>query len=289
MKDPDAARSPGRPVQLIDATGPICSHRRHCPRRLVQRRGKTTPYPHHVLGAKWLGPTGFVASPGGEKKTDPRLPFVPALDGLYGCGPVFAPAGRLGRSFAATFKEGRTPAWRREYRALSRRRLGDALERPRVGRPRRAFRWVKRLAYEDDEGRGRKRNALQRTGTDTDGARRYFARPTPLPASGKTVEGRAQGGGRYRWKVGDEGFNRRRDGGWDLGQVYGVGPERWEAYYPLLRIAFFLIRLPEGGGLPRRPAEEAGRPVWGPLGGLKNVARRPVGGVRFPSWEGCVV
>src|SRR4051794_15213625 len=62
MKTLDAARLLGRPVLLIDATGLICFHRRHCPHCLVQRHGKQTLYLHQVLEAKLLGPTGVVVS-----------------------------------------------------------------------------------------------------------------------------------------------------------------------------------------------------------------------------------
>jgi hypothetical protein len=42
MKALDAARLLGRPVLLIDATGLICFHRRHCAYCLVQRHGQQT-------------------------------------------------------------------------------------------------------------------------------------------------------------------------------------------------------------------------------------------------------
>ena len=66
MKALDAARLLGRPVLLIDATGLLCFHRRHCPHCLVQRHGKQTLYLHHVLEAKLLGPAGVVVSLGSE-------------------------------------------------------------------------------------------------------------------------------------------------------------------------------------------------------------------------------
>src|SRR5262249_36071271 len=117
MKALDAARLLGRLVLLIDGTGLICLHRRHCPYCLVPRDGKQTLYLHQVLGAKLLGPAGVVVSLGSEfienadagavagksaeevkqdcelkalqrllprlKKTYPQLHFVLALDNLY--------------------------------------------------------------------------------------------------------------------------------------------------------------------------------------------------------------
>src|SRR3954471_13924487 len=152
MKALDAARLLGRPVLLIDATGLLCFHRRHCAHCLVQRHGKQTLYLHHALEAKLLGPAGVVVSLGSEfienadaagargksalevkqdcelkalhrllpriKKDYPQLHFVLALDNLYACGPVFAWAQQLGWSYVVTFKEGRTPALWREFQTL---------------------------------------------------------------------------------------------------------------------------------------------------------------------------
>src|SRR5438128_1119227 len=62
MKALDPARLLGRPVLLLDATGLICFHRRHCPHCLTQRHGNKTLYLHQVLEAKLLGPAGIVLS-----------------------------------------------------------------------------------------------------------------------------------------------------------------------------------------------------------------------------------
>ena len=319
MKALDAARLQGRPVLLIDATGLICFHRRHCPHCLTQRHGETVLYLHNVLEAKLLGPGGVVVSLGSEfidnadagdatgksaeqvkqdcelkalrrllprlKKAYPQLRFVLALDSLYGCGPVFALAQQFGWSFVVTFKEGRTSALWQEYRALRaacpenvrRRDWADGLVQE--------FRWVKQLAYEDSEGRLWQLNALECTETTALGEQRYFAWLTPLPVGQKTVEEVAQKGGRYRWKVENEGFNRQKNSGLNLGHVYSTDPEKWKAYYVILQIAFVIVQLLERGSLLRRLSEEAGRPVWKLFGSLKNVARRLLDSVRYVAWE----
>src|SRR5207237_7806925 len=94
------------------------------------------------------------------KKAYPQLPFVLALDSLYGCGPVFALAQQFGWSFVVTFKEGRTPALWQEFRALLPACPGNVLRRGWVDRPAQEFRWVTQLAYEDSERRVWKLNAL---------------------------------------------------------------------------------------------------------------------------------
>ena len=319
MKALDAARLLGRPVLLIDATGLICFHRRHCPYCLTQRQGKQTLYLHHVLEAKLLGPSGVVVSLGSEfienadaagaqgkgaeqakqdcelkalhrllpriKKDYPQLPFVLALDGLYGCGPVFALAQKFGWSFVVTFKEGRAKALWQEFRALLRACPQNVLRRRWADRPAQEFRWVNQLAYEDSEGRTWRLNALECTETAADGAEQYFAWLTALPVGRRTVEEIAQKGGRDRWKVENEGFNRQKNSGLNLEHVYSIDPEKWKAYYLLLQIAFILVQLLERGSLLRRLAAEAGRPVWALFGSLRNVARRLLDSVRFVTWE----
>jgi len=319
MKALDAARLLGRPVLLIDATGLLCFHRRHCKHCLVQRHGKQALYLHHVLEAKLLGPGGVVVSLDSEfienadaadakgrsaeevkqdcelkalhrllpriKKTYPQLGFVLALDNLYACGPVFALADQLNWSYVVTFKEGRTPAWWREFRALLPACPDNVLRRQWADGREQEFRWVNRLAYEDSERRLWEFNALECTERTAGGARQYFAWLTPLPVGRKTVEEVAQKGGRYRWKVENEGFNRQKNSGLNLEHVYSTDPEKWKAYYLLLQIAFILVQLVERGSLLRRLAAEAGRPVWKLFGSLKNVARRLLESVRFVAWE----
>jgi hypothetical protein len=319
MKALDAARLLGRPVLLVDATGLICFPRRHCPHCLVQRQGQQTLYLHQVLEAKLLGPAGVVVSLDSEfidnadagaaagrsaeqvkqdcelkalrrlapriKKAYPQLPFVLALDSLYACGPVLALARQMNWSVVATFKEGRTPALWREFRALLPQCPQNLLQQTWRDGPTQTFRWVSRLDYEDSAGRTHQVNALECTETPAQGPARYFAWLTLLPVGAKTVAAIAQQGGRYRWKVENEGFNRQKNSGLNLEHVYSIDPEKWKSYYVLLQIAFILVQLLERGTLLRRLANELGRPVWKLFGSLKNVARRLLESVRFLVWE----
>jgi hypothetical protein len=317
MKALDAARLHGRFVLLLDATGLLCFHQRHCSQCLTQRHGKRTLYLHHVLEAKLLGPGGVVVSLGSEfienadaaetqgksaeqvkqdcelkaaarllpriKKDYPQLRFVLALDNLYACGTLFALAVALGWSFVVTFKEGRTPALWQEYQALRQACPENTLSRTWEGREQH-FRWVSPLDYQDSEGRSWKLNALECTERTADGEH-FFAWLTRLPVGRKTVEEIAQKGGRARWKIENEGFNRQKNSGLNLEHVYSIDPENWKVYYVLLQIAFLLTQLLERGSLLRRLAVEAGRPFWKLFGSLKNVARRLLDSVRFLAWE----
>jgi hypothetical protein len=319
MKALDAARLLGRPVVLLDATGLLCFHRRHCPHCLVQRHGKHTLYLHQVLEAKLLGPAGLVISLGSEfiqnadaagaagrdadavkqdcelkaaarllpriKKDYPQLAFVLAVDNLYCCGAFFSLVAALDWSYVVTFKEGRTPALWREYQALLRQSPDHVVQRTWGDGRVQTFRWVPRLDYQDSEGRAFTPNALECTERGADGQEHYFAWLTGLPVTRKTVEEIAQKGGRARWKVENEGFNRQKNSGLNLEHVYSIDPEKWKAYYLLLQIAFVLVQLLERGSLLRRLAAELGRKVWELFGSLKNLARRLLESVRFVAWE----
>jgi hypothetical protein len=161
----------------------------------------------------------------------------------------------------------------------------NRLRREWADRPAQEFRWVKQLSYQDSEKRLWQLNALDCTETTAAGEQQYFAWLTTLPVGRKTVEEIAQKGGRDRWKVENEGFNRQKNSGLNLEHVYSADSEKWKAYYVLLQIAFMLVQLLERGSLLRRLAEQAGRPVWKLFGSLKNVARRLLESVRYAAWE----
>jgi hypothetical protein len=183
-----------------------------------------------------------------------------------------------------TFKEGRTPALWREFQALLPACPENTLTHTWGDGRVQTFRWVGQLDYQDSAGRCWKLNALDCTETTQD-QRHYFAWLTALPVGRKTVEEIAQKGGRYRWKIENEGFNRQKNSGLNLEHVYSTDPENWKVYYLLLQIAFLLVQLLERGSLLRRLAAEAGRPVWKLFGSLKNVARRLLDSVRYVAWE----
>src|SRR5207342_505021 len=113
----------------------------------------------------------------------------------------------------------------------------------------------------------------------------YFAWLTDLTVNRKTIEELAQKGGRARWTIENQGFNRQKNSGLNLEHVYSIDPEKWKAYYVLLQLAFILVQLLERGSLLRRLAAEWGRPVWKLFGSLKNVARRLLESIRYLVWE----
>lgn len=96
----------------------------------------------------------------------------------------------------------------------------------------------------------------------------------------RTVVEIATQGGRGRWKIENEGFNRQKNSGLNLEHVYSTDPEKWRAYYYLWQLAFILIQLLERGSLLRRLVEEHGRSLLQWFGSLKSMARRLLEGLR---------
>jgi hypothetical protein len=114
-----------------------------------------------------------------------------------------------------------------------------------------------------------------------DGTQRRFAWLTDLPVTRETVEEIANQGGRNRWKIENEGFNRQKNSGLNLSHVYSTNPEKWKAYYYLLQIAFIIMQVLERGSLLRQLAAEHGRTTIQLFGSLKNIARRMLEAVRY--------
>lgn len=314
MKALDAARLAGQPVVFVDGTGLLCFHRPHCDHCLVQRYDKTTVYLHNVLEAKLLGPAGVVVSVGSEfienadageqhqsaeqvkqdcelkafdrlvpklKTALPQMRIVVGGDSLFACGRVLQHCKDNHWSFVFTFKEGHMPAVWADFQGLLKLSPDNVLERILADGTRQVYRWARQLSYVDDQGRRWSFNALQCQETSPTGETTLFAWITDLPLTRGTVVDVAEKGGRYRWKIENEGFNRQKNSGLNLCHVYSTDPEKWKAYYYLLQIAFVLMQLLERGSLLKQLAAELGRTPLQLFGSLKNLARRLLDAVRW--------
>ena len=315
MKALDAARLAGKYVAVIDGTGTLCFHRRHCDHCLVQRHKKTTVYLHNVLEAKLLGPAGLVVSVASEfienadaaaaagegaervkqdcelkaldrlapqlKAALPHTGLVVSGDSLFACGRVLQLCKANRWSYVLTFKEGHMPAVWADFRGLLKLSPRDRLERTLPDGTRQVYRWARQLSYVDDQGRRWQFNALQCEETSPRGETTLFAWITDLPLTRATVVDVAEKGGRSRWKIENEGFNRQKNSGLNLCHVFSTDPEKWKAYYYFLQIAFVLTQLWERGSLLKQLAAELGRTPLQLFGSLKNLARRLLEALRY--------
>jgi hypothetical protein len=309
----DAARLHGCFVVALDATGHLTFAERHCEHCLVQRHasGHTT-YMHQVLEAKLLGPADMALSLATEfiensddnamlgadaRKQDcelkalsrlmpglrceyPQLRLCLSGDGLYACGRTLQLAKDHHCNYVLVFKEGRMSAVWQEFQTLLKLCPQNRLEQRTDDGVHQVYRWVHDLSYQDDEGRTWKFHAIVCEET-VDDQTTTFAWITDLHVSKNTVIEVATKGGRQRWHIENQGFNRQKNSGLNLEHAFCTDPELLKAYYYLMQIAHLILQVFEAGSLLRRLAEECGRTPWQLFGGLANLARRLLESFRY--------
>jgi len=310
MKVFEETRIQGRLAVVIDGTGHLVFHKKHCEHCLVQRHETTTVYLHQVLEAKLLGPAGLTLSMASafieneqpeqvrtleQIKQDCELKAFDRLaaslkaefpqtrlciggDNLFCCGRVLQVCKDKGWSYLLVFKPGGTPALYAEFEQLLALCPDNRLEREADG-VRRTYRWVVGLVYEDSEGRKWELNALL-CKEIANGVETTYAWLTDLKLTATTVEEVAQGG-RNRWRIENEGFNTQKNTQLNLEHVYSIGPEKLKSYYLLLQIAHILIQLLERGSLLVQLAQQYGKTVRQWFGSMKNLVRRLLEGMRY--------
>jgi hypothetical protein len=312
MKVLDASRLQGRFVVVLDATGHLAFRQQHCAHCLIYRHATHTVYLHQVLEAKLLGPAGLTLSMASEfiensdsntalsgeahkqdcelkalsrllpqlRRDFPLLPVCLSGDSLYACGRTLQLAKDYHCKYVLTFKPGHMPAVWKDFQGLLKLCPENTLERsPREG-VHQVYRWVHDLSYQDDQGRTWRFNAIECQET-VDGETTTFAWITDLKVDAHTVENVATNGGRHRWHIENQGFNRQKNSGFNLEHVFSTNPENLQAYYYLLQIAHMIMQLVEVGSLLRNVAAEFGRTPMQFFGSLKNLARRMLEAFRY--------
>jgi hypothetical protein len=312
----DEARLLGYRLVLIDATGHLRFHQRHCEHCLVRKAGAGTLYLHQVLEAKLLGPADIVASLGTVfienpdlpadasaeqfkqdcelkawqrlapqiKKDFPQLPICIGGDGLYLCGATLAVAKANDWRYVLVFKPGRLPSVWADFQQLLALSPQQKVEVELPDGRRQVFRWVNALSYTDSEGRTWTFNVIACEETDKDGQTTSWAWATDLAVNRKTVVQIATGGGRKRWCIENQGFNMQKNSGLNLEHAYSHGEEQLQAFYYLLQIGHLIVQLVEKGSLLRQLAAQVGRTPLQLFGSLKNMGRRLLESVRHLSW-----
>jgi len=318
MKALDAARLLGRFVVLIDGSGYLVFHCRHCDHCLTQRHGETTLYMHQVLEAKLLGPAGTVVSIATEfidnrdaqgtsagasqeqVKQDcelkalrrllaglraefPQLRICLGGDGLYACGEGFQFAKDYHCDYIYTFQPGRLPALWHDFQGLLQLCPDQQVIWTTPQGVRQVYRWVNDLQYTDSAGRAWTFNAIACTETKANGDKSQWSWLTSLEVSHATVVAAATQGGRARWREENEGFNTQKNSGLNLEHAYSH--TCWATYYFLLQIAHLLLQLVEKGSLLRQLAQQQGKRTAVELfGSLKNIAQRLLESLRYRPW-----
>jgi hypothetical protein len=312
MRCLDAARLQGRFVVALDATGHLAFRQPHCQHCLIYRHATHTSYLHQVLEAKLLGPAGLTLSMASEfiensdsnatlsgethkqdcelkalsrllpqlRRDFPQLCLCLSGDSLYACGRTLQLAKDYHCNYVLTFKPGHMPAVWEDFQSLLQLCPENTLERSTPEGVHQVYRWVYDLSYRDDQGRTWRFSAIECKET-LDGETTTFAWITDLEVNTQEVEDIATKGGRHRWHIENQGFNRQKNSGLNLEHVFSTDPERLKAYYYLLQIAHIILQILEVGSLLRDVAAEYGRTPIQLFGSLKNLARRLLEAFRY--------
>ena len=219
---------------------------------------------HQVLEAKVLGPDGLTLSMGSVfienadapmtakaaeafkqdcelnafsrlapqlKQDFPQLRLCLAGDSLYACGRMFQIAKDNHWSYVLTFKEGHLPAVWRDFQSLleltPQNRRAVTLQRG-TQTVQQHYRWVNQLSYQDDQKRTWTFDALQCQETVA-GKTTTFAWVSDLAVNAENVIHIANQGGRARWQIENQGFNRQKNSGLNLEHVFSIDPEKSKA------------------------------------------------------------
>ena len=105
---------------------------------------------------------------------------------------------------------------------------------------------------------------------------------TNLAVNRQTVIPIANGAGRLRSKIENEGFNVQKNSGLNLEHVFSQQWDHAKAYYYLLQIGHLLMQLLTHGSLLRALAKQYGHnTVLGLWGALKKIPQRLLEALRY--------
>lgn len=301
------------PVAL-DATGLYSFRQRHCQHCLTSRHGEGTIYSHNVLEAKLLGPGELVLSLASEfidnrdaagstsatfkqdcelkafsrlapdlHRACPQLRLCLTVDSLYACGRFFAACQEYDWTYVVVFKPSVLPTVWEDFQNLLPFASHQCVERQLPNGCQQVYRWINDLGYTDSDGRSWQFAAIQCEETLA-GATSLFAWLTCFEVNARNVEIIANQGGRARWKIENQGFNRQKNSDLNLHHLYSTDPVKLQAYYYLMQIACILLHLLEQGSLLRRLAADFDSTPWQLFGSLKNLAKLLLESLRWSIW-----
>jgi len=296
----------------IDGSGQLFFRERHCPHCLVHtcQDGRKL-YFHNVLMAMLVTANGLALPIAAEfientdqtydkqdcelrafprlaakiKQAFPRTPLCLLLDAIYAGQPVFDLCRKNAWKYFITFKEGSLPERYAEAQELC--KLNPANQRTFQCQDKiQHFRWLDDLPYAGHQLKVIACCEIQKGETTN------YAWLTNFRVDYANVATLANGGGRQRWKIENEGFNTQKNGGFNMEHAYCEHPNAAKIYFLLLQIAHFLFQLMVKGNLfvafrqqlgtwknfARRLAESFRNSLLPPAALLK-----PVGQIRFSS------
>ncbi len=262
----------------LDATGLFHRHSRHCPHCLVSRNAAgELLYSHSVLEAKLITENGLAFSIASEhiencgednfdlrkekekqdcelkafkrlapriKAAFPQLKICLLLDSLYAALSVMDICRQYGWAYVICYKEGAIPSVTEEMQSQL-PILQENLYRRETTTLRQSIRWTSEIVYHTHVLYGI--HCLDHYQKSTE--EKKFLYITSIKPTRSTVCSLANGAGRQRWKIENQGFNMQKNGGYNLEHVYTENDNAAKCYYLCLQIAHTLNQLIEKGNL----------------------------------------
>jgi hypothetical protein len=286
----------------LDATGLFHRHTPHCEHCLVSKsKSGELLYSHHVLEAKLITESGLAFSLASEhienrdgdsynlskegekqdcelkafkrlaqsiKSAFPQLKICLLLDSLYAAAPVMDICKQNGWAFIICFKEGSIPSVFQEFESL--------LPLQRENR----CTWETKVAHQiiswttDIHYHNHKLHLIRSIDTYKEsGETKNFLYLTNNKPTSSTVCALANGAGRQRWKIENQGFNMQKHGGYNLEHVFTENEIAAKGFYLCLQIAHAINQLIEHGSLIVKAIKK--------YGSLKNITRALLDAFRF--------
>jgi hypothetical protein len=262
-------------VVAVDATQVFSSKKPHCENCTHQTRDGVTTYFHNVLAAKVVTSLGlvvplafeFIENPGREydkqdceikawrrlagkiRRLFPRLKLNLVGDGLYAEEPTFNECEDAGWNFIVTLTDNDLPTVNRQlpdgdegWSGVLTRRVGDCDKPVNPKAVHRTVRWKTPVTYH-----GEIVHVIEMEETDKEGNRVYYNRwITNVKPDEQNAFDLAQTG-RLRWRIENEGTNTQKNGGYEMGHLYGRQQRAWKNYYLVLQISQLLNDLTRFG------------------------------------------
>lgn len=258
----------------VDATGTHTFDHKHCECCLTKTsKNGVTVYFHYVLEAKLVTSTGLSISlasefienqPGRDyekqdceqkafvrlaskiKKHFPRLPICILADGLYPNKNVFSVCRNNNWKFIITLKDGNLKTFHQEVALLAGvQKEREAIRADKTSRTKLRYKYLNDIEYEGynyswvscEEDKVRLSDNFKET--------KRFVYITNIGQTPDIVTSTADGG-RFRWKIENEGFNTQKNLGYELEHKFSrVSYTAMQNYYQLLQIAHMVNQFVE--------------------------------------------
>jgi hypothetical protein len=252
----------------IDGTEVLSFAERHCDDCLTRKltNGEIRYY-HPVLEAKLVTPDGYALSlmtefiensdPGASKqdcelkafyrlaerlkKRFPQALFCLLLDGLFAGGPTLKWCEKKDWKYLIGLTDEDLPSINQEFEVLLCLPPENYREIELKPGVRQSYRWINGIDYTDSENQAHALNVLECVETSPDPGNAHtptkYKWLTNFTLLSTNVPTLANGAGRLRWKIENEGFNIQKNGGFGLEHAYSQDETAGKVFYLLLQIA----------------------------------------------------